>query len=147
MDVILLHAVEKLGDEGAVVQVKPGFARNFLLPRGLAVVASDEQRRAIETRQRQRQQQSQRMQAEAETLKRKLEAHSLTLKLTLGENDKPFGSVTSHEIAEALARDGFPVEKHMVHLEEPLKALGIYEVPVRLHASVTATLKLWIVKA
>lgn len=147
MDVILLKDIEKLGAEGAVVRVKSGYARNYLVPSGLAVEATPQQLRAVEAAKRRRQQQAERLQAEAETLKRRLEGRSLTLKLTLGEDDKPFGSVTIHEIAETLTREGLPVEKHAVQLEQPIKALGIYDVPVKLHPNVTATLKLWVVKA
>ena len=147
MDVVLLKDIEKLGAQGTVLHVKPGYARNYLLPLGLAVPATPQQLKAVEALARQRLQKTQRMQAEAETLKRKLESRSLTLKLTLGEDDKPFGSVTAHDLVEALAREGLAVEKHTIHLEQPIKALGIYEVPVRVHPQVTATLKVWIVKA
>ncbi len=147
MDVILLQDVEKLGAEGAVVRVKPGFARNYLVPSGLAVPATPKQVKAVEVGRQQRQRKAARAQADAEVVKHRLESHSLTLKLTLGEGDKPFGSVTAHDVVEALARDGIQVEKHAVQLEQPVKALGIYEVPIRIHADVTAILKLWVVKA
>jgi len=147
MDVILLKDVEKLGTEGTVVRVKPGFARNYLVPAGLAVPASPQQLAAIEAARQRRLRTAQRAQAEAGRLKQKLESRSITLKLTLGADDTPFGSVTIHDVAEALARDGVPVEKHAIQLEHPIKGLGIYEIPVRLHPSVTATVKLWVVKA
>jgi large subunit ribosomal protein L9 len=147
MDVILLKDVEKLGAEGSVVHVRPGYARNYLLPAGLAVAASPEQLKAVEAAKQARQKQAKRLSAEAEELKKKIEARSLTLKLTLGENDQAFGSVSAHDIVEALAKEGLAVEKSAVKLDEPVKALGIFDVPVRLHADVTATLKLWVVKA
>ena len=147
MEVILLKDIEKLGTEGAVVRVRPGYARNFLVPSGLAVPATPQQLKAVEEVKRQRLRKTQRAQAEAEAIKQKLEGRSLTLKLTVGEEDKPFGSVTAHDLAEALAKEGLPVEKHAIHLDEPIKALGVYQVPVKLHAGVTATLKVWIVKA
>ena len=147
MDVILLKDVVPLGAEGAVVRVKPGFARNYLLPSGLAVEATPRQLQAVEASKRQRLKQAERVQQEAEALKRRLESHSLTMKLTLGEGDQPFGSITVHDVADALARDGIPVEKGAIRLEQPLKALGVFDVPVRLHPNVTATLKLWVVKA
>ena len=147
MDVILLKDVVPLGAEGAVVRVKPGFARNYLLPSGLAVEATPRQLQAVEASKRQRLKQAERVQQEAEALKRRLESHSLTMKLTLGEGDQPFGSITVHDVADALARDGIPVEKDAIRLEQPLKALGVFDVPVRLHPNVTATLKLWVVKA
>ena len=147
MDVVLLKDVEKLGVEGAVVKVKPGFARNYLVPHGLAALATVWQLKAIEESKRQRLQKTQRARRDADALKRKLEARSLTLKLSLGEDDKPFGSITTHDIVEALAQDGIVMDKHAVHLEHPIKSLGVFDVPVRLHADVTATLKVWVVKA
>ena len=146
MDVILLKDIEKLGSQGAVVHVKPGFARNYLLPQGLAVAATAQQLKATEERQRQQQAKVQRIKAQAEVLKRKLEGRSLTLKLSLGEDEKPFGAITTHEIVDALKREGFELDKHALHLEQPIKSLGIFELPVRLHPDVTATLKLWVVK-
>ena len=147
MDVVLLKDVEKLGTAGTVVQVKPGYARNYLVPSGLAAPATPQQLKALEATARQRDQQTQRLRGEAEALKRQLESRSLTMKLTLGEEDKPFGSVTAHDLAEALLREGIPVEKHAIHLEQPLKALGAYEVPVRILSDVTAILKVQVVKA
>ena len=147
MDVILLTHVEKVGAEGSVVHVKPGFARNYLIPRGLAVLATAATRKTIEALQRQRIQQVRRMQEEAETLKRRIEGCSLTLTLSLGADEKPFGSVTVHDLVDALAREGITVEKSTLQLEQPLKALGMYDVPVRLHPHVTATVKVCIAKA
>jgi large subunit ribosomal protein L9 len=146
MDVVLLKEVERLGAEGVVVSVKAGFARNYLIPSGLAVPASPQHLRAIEELARQRAQKAQRIKEEAQALKRKLESRSLTLKLSLGVDDKPFGSVTTHDLVEALRQEGFELDKHAVRLEQPIKALGIFEVPVRLHPEVTATLKVWVVK-
>ena len=147
MDVILLAAVEKLGDVGAKVQVAPGFARNYLIPRGLAVAATPQQLRAVEERIRQDAKQRQRAQEQAHNLKQRLEAASLTLKLAVGTDDKPFGSVTLHDILEALKHQGLEIEKRALQLKEPIKTLGVYEIPVRLPADVTATVKVWVVKA
>lgn len=147
MDVILLKDVDHLGKEGAVVPVKPGFARNYLVPRGLALPASPDNLRAVEERKRHAALKAQRIRQQADALKRKLEHRSVTLKLTLGERDVPFGSVTVHDIVQALEQEGLPVEKHAVQLAEPIKTLGIYEVPIRVHPEITATLKVWVVKA
>ena len=147
MDVILLSDVQRLGKQGAVVKVKPGFGRNFLIPHGLALLATAEHLHTVQERARQAQGKAQRQRTQAETLKQKLEAHALTLKLTLGEGGAAFGSISVHDIAEALAQEKLPVEKAMIKLEEPIKSLGIYDVPVRLHTDVTATLKVWVVKA
>ena len=146
MDILLLKDVEHVGVQGTVVQVKPGFARNFLLPQGLAVPATEQQLKAAQERHRQHQVKVDRIKAQAELVKRQLEGRSLTLKLSLGEDDKPFGAITAHEILDALKREGFELDKHALHLEQPIKSLGIFELPVRLQADVTATLKLWVVK-
>ncbi len=147
MDVVLLKEVHRLGKEGQVVQVKPGYARNFLLPRRLAEPATDATIKAAQQRARRSAAKAEQRRQELEGLKQRLEKHSLTLKLTVGEQDTPFGSITANDIVEALQRDGFTVEKAMIQLDEPIKALGTFGVPVRLHADLHATLKLWVVKA
>ena len=147
MDVILLKNVDKLGAEGAVVKVRPGYARNFLMPSGMAVEATPQQLKAVEEVKRQQQRKTQRAEAEATAVKQQIETRSLTLTLTVGEGDKPFGSVTAHDLADALAKSGVTVEKHAIHLEEPIKTLGTHQVPVKVHPAVTATLKVSVVKA
>ena len=149
MDVVLLTDVETLGAAGAVIHVKPGFARNYLLPRGLAALATPQVLSGIAATQRRRDAKAQRAQAEAEALKRKIEGRPLTLKLSLGVDDKPFGAITTHDVLEALTKEhaGMTLEKHAVHLEQPIKTLGMFEIPVRLDAHVTATVKMWVVKA
>ena len=147
MDVVLLQDVEQLGTQGTVVHVKPGFARNYLLPRGLAAPATPQRLKATEETKRQRQQKGARLKDEAEALKRKLESRPVTLKLNVGEDGKAFGSVTAHDVVEALKRDGLDVDKHAVHLDQPIKTLGVFDVPVRVQSDVTATVKLLVVKA
>lgn len=147
MDVVLLKDVEALGSEGSVVHVKPGYARNYLLPRGLAAQATPHQLKMADAVKRKRQETADRAKSEFTALKQKLDARSLTLKLTVGEGDHPFGSITAHDLAQALAQEGLPVEKHMIHLAQPIKTLGVFEVPIRLHADVTAALKVCVVKA
>ena len=146
MDVVLRQAVEKLGAEGAIVKVKPGYARNYLLPRGLAVAATPQHVNAIERVRRQREQKAQRVKGEAESLKRRLEGRSLTLKLSLGEENKSFGAITTHDIVEALRAEGMTIDKHDVQLPQPIKALGIYTVDVKLHAGVVGKVKVWVVR-
>lgn len=145
--VVLREAVDRLGKEGDVVAVKGGYARNYLLPQGMASEASDKQLKIIEEIKRQRAQKGERLVAQAEAQRRKLESQSLTLKLNLGEGDKPFGSVTVNDIAESLKQAGFEIEKSAIKLAQPIKALGIFEIPVEMHSGVSATLKLWVVKA
>jgi len=147
MEVILLKDVKPLGAEGEVVQVKPGFARNYLIPHGLAATANPAQLKAVAERKQARARKTERVKQQALELKRKLEGRSLTLKLSLGEGDKAFGAITVNDVVQALTQEGLPVDRHSVQLEQPIKALGIYELPVRLHPEVTAVVKLWVVKA
>ena len=147
MDVVLLKDVKRLGAEGAVVPVKPGYARNYLIPTGLAVPATAQRLKALEELKQRRTRQAARARDQALALKRKLEGRSWTLTLSVGEGDKPFGSITAHDVVQALAQEQFTIEKSAVRLDQPIKALGVYEVPVRLYPEVTATLKLWVVKA
>lgn len=142
-----MQDVERLGAAGAVVAVKPGYARNFLIPGGLAAPATAQRLRTLAAAKQQRDQKAVRIKEQAEGLKRKLESRSVTVKLTVGADGKPFGAITTHDVVEAVTREGIPIEKHAVHLEEPIKALGIYDVAVRLHPDVTAMVKLWVAKA
>jgi large subunit ribosomal protein L9 len=148
MNVVLLKTVESLGSEGTVVSVKPGYARNYLIPTGLAVEATPQQLSALETAARQREQKAARVKDQALALKQKLESRSISLKLSVGEGgQKAFGAITVHDVFQALQQEQVSIDKHAIRLEEPIKSLGIFEVPVRLHPDVTATLKLWVVKA
>ena len=141
MDVILLKEVVTLGAAGSVVHVKPGFARNYLLPQGLAVAATPDRLKAVEATRRRTLENARKVQEEAEALKQRLESRPVTLTLNVGTDGQPFGSITVHDLADTLARAGVAVEKHLIQLEQPLKALGTFEVPVRLHSDVTATVK------
>jgi len=146
MDVILRENVEKLGAAGDVVTVKDGYARNYLLPRGLAYLATDGNRRRLETEHKSR---ARRVEAEvgaAQEIAAKLEGVSLSFAMKAGEGDKLFGSVTTHDIAERLKAEGFDLDKKSVELAEPIKALGVYKVPVRLHAEVKPEVRVWVVK-
>ncbi|HXY68833.1 MAG TPA: 50S ribosomal protein L9 [Gemmatimonadales bacterium] len=146
MDVILREDVDKLGRTGEVVTVKDGYARNFLLPRGLAYPATDGNRRRLEA---ERKQQDRRVAAEvagARDVAARLEAVSLSFSMKAGEGDKLFGSVTAGDIAERLAAEGLAVDRKAIELEEPIKALGVYKVPVRLHADVKPEIRVWVVK-
>ena len=146
MKVILKSDVDRLGKNGDVVTVAAGYARNFLLPRGLALEASKKNMELVEILQKKEQKAQVKKKEEAEALAGKLEQVSLTVNKQAGENDKLFGAVTAMEIAEALEKEGLEVDKRKIVLEEPIKALGIYSVPVKLHAEVTAKVKLWVVK-
>ena len=146
MDVILREDVEKLGRAGEVVTVKDGYARNFLLPRGLAYLATDGNRRRLDEEHRQRDRRAAAEVSGARGVAAKLEAVSLSFTMKAGEGDKLFGSVTAGDIAERLKAEGLPVDRKAVELEEPIKALGVYKVPIRLHAEVKPEIRVWVVK-
>ncbi len=146
MDVILREDVEKLGAAGEVVTVKDGFARNYLLPRGLAYPATEGNKRRLASEQKARARRAEAEVGEAQTLAKKLEAVSLSFTMKAGEGDKLFGSVTASDIAERLKAEGFTLDKKAVELHEPIKALGVYKVPVRLHQEVKPEIRVWVVK-
>lgn len=146
MEVILNKDVEKIGRAGAVVQVKDGFARNFLFPHNLAKPATASSLKKLEQDQLARSAQSAKIKEESELVKQRLSTLALTIPaLTQGE-EKLYGSISAQEIAEALAAEGFAINKNIIDLAEPIKSLGIYEIPVKLHPDVIATVKLWVVK-
>jgi large subunit ribosomal protein L9 len=146
MEVILRQAVEKLGHPGDIVKVSPGYARNFLLPRGVAYEATPGNKKRIE-RERQRLEAAEDSRRKAaEDFAATLEQVSLTFSARVGEEGKLFGSVTSADIAQQLAEQGHVVEKRQIDLKEPLKALGVYRVPIRLHADVHPEIKVWVIK-
>jgi large subunit ribosomal protein L9 len=146
MKIILRDDVEKLGKTGEVLEVKDGYARNYLLPRNLAIPATQGNLRAIDQIHRQKAGREQKRQRESLKLKEAIEKVSLTAEVLVGEEDRLFGSVTALDIAELLARQGITIDRHKIELEEPIKALGVYSVPVRLAHDVTAEVKLWVMK-
>ena len=146
MDVILRQDVDKLGRAGEMVTVKDGFARNFLLPQGLAYLATEGNKRRLEAERAQKgRKHAAEVQASKEVAAR-LEAVSLTFTMKAGEGDKLFGSVTGSDIADRLKAEGFGVDKKAIELDEPLKALGVYKVPVRLHPEVKPEVRVWVVR-
>ncbi len=145
MEVILKEDVPKLGRLGEVVRVRDGYARNYLLPRGLAVVADHKNLKVFEHQKRVLADQRERALRQAQTLGEKLGALSLRIPVRAGEEGKLFGSVTNIDIEKALKEKGFDVERRKIHLEQPIKTLGDFEVPVRLTAEVTATVKVSVV--
>lgn len=146
MEVILRTDVENLGKSGDVVTVKNGYARNFLLPRGLAYEANDSNRRRLDAEKGQRAKKHAAEVSSAREIAAKLEAVSLTFTMKAGEGDKLFGSVTAADIAEKLKAEGFSVDKKAVEMGEPVKALGVYKIPVRLHTDVKPEVRVWVVK-
>ncbi|MEK6727961.1 MAG: 50S ribosomal protein L9 [Candidatus Omnitrophota bacterium] len=146
MEVILNKDVDRIGKAGAVVKVKDGFARNFLIPNKLAIPLTPENLKRLEQEKIKKNLQQEKIQDEAEEQKERLEGISLTLQALTQEEDKLYGSIGVIDLAAALKEEGFEINKNSIMLDEPIKALGIYEVPVRLHPEVLAKIKVWIVK-
>ncbi len=146
MKVILLKDIESLGSAGEVVKVKNGYGRNFLIPRNEALIASAANMAQFESRRKQQETLAERDRRAAEALVKKLEAESLTAQVKVGEEDRLFGSVTAQHIAELLDEKGYEVDRRAIHLEDPIRELGVYNVEVRLHSEVATAVKLWVVK-
>ncbi|MFH1531774.1 MAG: 50S ribosomal protein L9 [Pseudomonadota bacterium] len=147
MKVILTSTVPGLGETGDMIMVKDGYARNYLIPQHLAMAATTGN---VKTLQHQKQMVSARVEKErkeAESLAARLGAVSITFNRHAGEEDKLFGSVTTRDIAESLHGEGLDVDHGMIKLEDPIKTLGVYNVPVRLHADVVVDVKVWVVTA
>lgn len=147
MDVILMQSVENLGAMGETVTVARGYARNFLIPQGLAVEASEGSKKVVEEHMRLEAKRDGVRKAGAEALAAELGELSCTITVQADEEEKLFGSVTARDIAENLSTDGTTIEHRQVELEEPIKQLGVYTVDVRLHAAVAVPAKVWVVKA
>jgi large subunit ribosomal protein L9 len=146
MEVILRNAVDKLGHPGDIVSVSPGYARNFLLPRGLAYEATAGNRKRIASeKSRLEALENERIEA-AKAIADKLAEVSVTFAARVGEEGKLFGSVTTADIAHQLEAQGFKIEKRQIELNEPIKTLGMYQVGIRLHADVHPEIKVWIIK-
>jgi large subunit ribosomal protein L9 len=146
MEVILRQAVEKLGHPGDIVTVSAGYARNFLLPRGVAVEATAGNKKRIAQEKERLEAAEHARRAEAQAVADRLEPVSLTFSARVGEEGKLFGSVTAADIAHQLEAQGFHIEKRQIDLHEPIKALGVYKVPIRLHADVHPEIKVWVIK-
>ena len=146
MDVILRAAIDKLGEPGEIVKVSAGYGRNFLLPRGLAYEATPGNRKRIEQERQRLEAAEATLKGAAQELAAKVEQVQLTFAARVGEEGKLFGSVTSTDIAHQLEAQGFHIEKRMIELHEPIKALGVYKVPIRLHAGVHPEIKVWVIK-
>ena len=147
MHVILLEDLEGVGNKGATVNVKPGFARNYLLPRRLAIATGTGAARLYQELERQNAVKVERRLAEARAEAAKLDGVEINIPAQANEEDTLFGSITNADVAEALARAGHVVDKRTIELEDHIKQLGRYDVPVRFMAGVTATVKVWVVRA
>jgi large subunit ribosomal protein L9 len=146
MEVILKEDVAKLGSRGDVVKVADGFGRNYLLPRKLAIEASSGNKKVIEQMKAAAVRRSAKEKAQAEELSKQFDGLSVSLTRRSGEHDQLFGSVTSGDIAEALSKKGFEIDRRKIQLHEPLKTIGEFAIPVKLHRDVTTHLKVVIEK-
>jgi large subunit ribosomal protein L9 len=147
MDVILLEDLEGVGAKGALVHVKPGYARNYLLPQRLAIPAGDKAANLYQELERQKKFKDDKLVAQAREQARRLEGVEVNIPTQANEEDTLFGSVTNADVAEALAQAGYAVDKHQIEIEEHIKQLGRYDVPVRFFGGVSATVKVWVVRA
>ena len=145
MEVILKEDIVNLGKMGEIVRVRDGYARNYLLPRGLVLVSNNKNQKGFEHQKRVIAAQRERVVKHAQGLSEQLAAVALIIPVKTGGEGKLFGSVTNMDIEKALKAKGFDIERRKIHLDEPIKSLGNYEVPVRLAADVTATIKVSVV--
>lgn len=146
MKLILREDVENLGKIGEIVDVAGGYGRNYLLPRGLAAKASSKNLKEQAHQKKLIQARMDRKKKDAEELAGSLDSVSCTITRKTGEEEKLYGSVTSRDIEEALREEGISIDRKRILLEEPIKKLGVYTVPVKLHTDVTGNIKVWVVK-
>ena len=146
MKVIMTKTHENLGEAGEIINVKDGYARNYLIPRNIALAATKANTLRYEESKKQQNAIKNREIESAKEMADEMSKVSLTVTVKVGEDDKLFGSVTSQEISNLLSEKGFSVDKRDILLDEPIKALGIYNVSVKVHQDVKSEVKLWVVK-
>ncbi|MDD4182587.1 MAG: 50S ribosomal protein L9 [Candidatus Omnitrophica bacterium] len=146
MKIILTKDVEKLGKEGDVIEVKEGFARNFLLPQGSAIKATKNSFKEIEELKKRKDKQDEKIKNEAAQFKTKIEALSLTIIAEAKDTEELYGSVTEQQILKALKDEGLTLDKGKIAIPEQIKKLGVYNLKVKLHPAVEANLRLWVMK-
>tara|TARA_B100001750_G_C15330652_1_gene507082 strand:- start:183 stop:626 length:444 start_codon:yes stop_codon:yes gene_type:complete len=147
MDIILLQDIETLGTSGDIVKVKPGYARNFLFPRGMAVRSSKRNRALADEKKSVANARALREAQAYDELMDKLKNTEITIEVQVGGEDRLFGSVTAQDIQKALAAKNIDVERHLILLEEPIKALGIYDVPVKITKGLNQEVKIYVIQA
>ena len=146
MEVILREDIDNLGTRGQVVKVAPGYARNFLLPKRLAVQATESNKKIVEQERQAHLRKEAKAQGEAEDLGKLMTHVTVTISQKAGENDQLFGSVTSKDIADALAAQNYTIDRRKIQLDEPIKQLGEFKVPVRLHKNVSVDITVVVAK-
>lgn len=147
MQVILKEEVENLGDAGDIVSVSPGYGRNYLIPRGLAIPATAGSVKQAEHQQKVAEAIRRKQLSGARELAEKLESLAISIRRETGDDEKLFGSVTNRDIVEALEAEGVEVDRRQVRLEEPIKSIGLFNVPVRLHSEITASVRVYVIRA
>jgi large subunit ribosomal protein L9 len=146
MEIVLVKDYDALGKAMDVLSVKEGYARNFLIPAGVAVPATEGNKKRVAEAKRIAEVSEGKKRKEAGLLAKKIEQVPCTIPVKVGEEDRIFGSVTAQEIADFLKKEGFDIEKRAVEIEEPIKQLGVYTVTINLYKNVSAKLKVWVVK-
>ncbi len=146
MEVILKESVDKLGEAGTKVKVADGYARNFLLPKGLAMKATKNNMAMLRHEKAMIDQRDQKQIHDAQKIANKIRSLSCIMKRQAGEHDKLFGSVTSHDVADFLIESGIKIDRKKVHLEEPIRSLGVHRVPIKVHPEIIAELKVKVQK-
>lgn len=147
MQVILTEDISNLGTAGEVVEVKDGYARNYLIPKNLAVKATKSNLARVEQIKTARANREERRKKKLSTLAESLEGFSIDIPVQVGDDDKIYGAVTQHMILEALRAKGFSIERKAIQLDEPIKQLGVYNVEIKLHAEVRPQVRVWVVSA
>jgi large subunit ribosomal protein L9 len=146
MEVILLKTLSPLGTRGDTVRVKPGYARNYLFPRHLAIPATASNKKVFDEQEKTLQRRDVAEMRAAREKAQKLAAVSCTITVQVGEEDKLYGSVTAADIAGELGKQGFELDKKTILLDEPIKKIGVYTIDIKLHREVTVPIKVWVVK-
>ncbi len=145
MKVILRQDVEKLGGMGDIVTVKAGYARNFLIPRELAYLATDKSMKALQIEKKRYDKKMAKEKVSAEALADQLSELQISIAMKVGEEGRLYGSVTSQMVAQELELRGYDIDRRNIIIEEPIKSLGVFDVKIRLHPEVTTTLKIWVI--
>lgn len=145
MKVILTEDIDALGECGQTVEVKTGYGRNYLIPRNLAIPATKGNLRAIDNIRKQKEIRDKKNRREAEKLRDDLEKLNLTAELLTGEEDRVFGSITTHTIADLIAAENLTIDRRKIELDEPIKALGIFTIKIKLDKEVTASVKIQVI--
>lgn len=146
MRVILKQEISDLGDAGDIVSVRAGYGRNYLIPRGLAIPASEGSVRELQHHQRVADAIRRKRLKVSTDLAERLEATAISIRRKTGEDDKLFGSVTNRDIADALAAEGLEIDRKLIQLDEPIRNIGLFTVPIRLHRDVSANVRVYVIR-